>query len=162
MKVIEQGTAQRLVVGPGLLVCAYAAAPTMSDVVVIRTAIATEPDLQGGYHLMVTVDSSAVTQAVQLDAHVRNALGDVMKSAPLRSAAYVLEVSGFTGVAIRAVFTGFMLLGRKRPERVFSSVPEAVAWTSSLPRADPHTIAWAMRAAAATETQADIRVSSSV
>jgi hypothetical protein len=86
-----------------------------------------------------------------------------MKTAPLWSAAYVLALSGFTGVAIRAVFTGFMLLGRKRAERVFSSVPEAVAWTSSLPRADPHTIAAAISAASAasTGTPADDRVSSS-
>ena len=140
MKLIEHGTAQRLVVAPGLLICAYTWVPVLADTQAIRTAIATEPELQSGYHLLVFVDGGSIAQAVQLDADVRSAFTDIMRTAPLWSAGYVIALSGFTGVAIRAVFTSFMLLGRKRPERVFATVNDAISWTSSLPQADRSTL----------------------
>ena len=136
MKLIEHGTAQRIVVAPGVLICAYTGLPTLGDTQAISTAIASEPDLQAGYHLLVFVDGGNIAQAVQLDAEVRNAFSEIMRTAPLWSAGYVISIAGFTGVAIRAVFTSFMLLGRKRPERVFATVHDAVAWTASLPQAD--------------------------
>lgn len=147
MKVIEHGTAQRLVVAPGLLICAYTWVPTLADTQAIRVAIATEPDLQEGYHLLVFVDGGSIAQAVQMDTDVRNAFADIMRTAPLWSAGYVIALAGFTGVAIRAVFTSFMLLGRKRPERVFATVHDAIAWTASLPKGDRSTLEQAVQLA---------------
>jgi hypothetical protein len=140
MNVIQHGPRQRLVVAPGVLLCVYTSAPTVVDAQAIRAAIDTEPDLKDGYHLLVCVDGSGFVGAVQLDADARKAFGDIMRTAPLWSAGYVIAMSGFTGVAVRAIFTGFMLLGRARPERVFATVHDAIAWTASLPRADRATI----------------------
>lgn len=128
MKLVD-GTSQRLFLGPGLMVADYRAPPTTADMGVLRTAIAIEPDLKDGYHLIINVVGR---HSGQLDAVVRNELNALMRTAPMKSAAYVLNIQGFGGVAIRTVFAGFTLLGARRPEKVFAHLDEAFVWTATL------------------------------
>jgi hypothetical protein len=129
---LQPVTDQRIVVAPGLMVCGFTEFPTVDDTTVLRASLA-RPEVVGGFHLMIVIDGSRVVRLSQLQAEARNNLNDIMRISPLRSAAYVLSMTGFAGTAVRTVFAGFMLLGRKRPEKLFAHIGDAVAFTSSFP-----------------------------
>lgn len=145
--VLQPVTDQRLVVAPSLLVCGYTEFPTVDDTAVLRAALA-RPELVDGFHLLIVIDGRRVVRLSQLRPEARRNLNDIMRSAPLHSAAYVLSMTGFAGIAVRTVFTGFMLLGRPRPEKVFGTIDDAIAFTTSFPGVDRRTVDAALRLAA--------------
>jgi hypothetical protein len=129
---LQPVTDQRIVLAPGLMVCGFTEFPTVDDTHVLRASLA-RPEVVDGFHLMIVIDGSRVVRLSQLKAEVRDNLNDIMRISPLRSAAYVLSMTGFAGIAVRTVFTGFMLLGRKRPEKMFATLSDAMAWSSAFP-----------------------------
>lgn len=143
---LQPVTDQRIVVAPGLMVCGYTEFPTVDDTRVLRASLA-RPEVVDGLHLMIVVDGSRIVRLSQLKAEARENLNDIMRTAPLRSAAYVLSMSGFAGTAVRTVFAGFMLLGRKRPEKMFANVAEAVAFTTTFPDVNARDLDDALRLA---------------
>ena len=140
-------TDQRLVVAPGLMVCGYTEFPTVDDTTVLRASLA-RPEVVDGFHLMIVIDGSRVVRLSHLKTEARDSLNDIMRVAPLRSAAYVLSMTGFAGIAVRTVFAGFMLLGRKRDEQLFANLSDAVAFTSSFPDVNARELDAAVRLAA--------------
>jgi hypothetical protein len=129
---LEPVTDQRIVLAPGVMVCGYTEFPTVDDTHLLRASLA-RPEIIDGFHLLIVIDASRVVRLSQLQAEARSNLNDIMRVAPLRSAAYVLSMEGFGGIVVRALFTGFMLLGRKRPEKTFATLSDAMAWTSAFP-----------------------------
>lgn len=128
MHLINNGTAQTLLIAPGLMIADYTAMPILDDLATIREAMTCEPDLKAGYHLLVNVTGVG---SAKPDPELRAGFVALMRIAPVKSCAYVFTIRGFFGAAIRMVFSSFTLVGRERPEKVFDRLDAACDWLAA-------------------------------
>lgn len=118
----------------GLWVMILHAPPTKAGMLLARPALESMVRrIPSGFSTLTWILGSA---GFRMDGDARTAAADVTRAfePQILAQATLVEGEGFQTAAVRAILTGLdAMSGSAKPKRVFSSLTEAVAWSTSRP-----------------------------
>lgn len=128
LRLVERGKGYAILASPRMFITMHDGPPDMASVMAearyARTSLGHAPRSVG---CMVILRSATTPPPEEVRAAIPALLDDIAKASA--GLAMVIEGTGFRGAALRAVFSGFLLIKRMPyPTSVFGGVTEALGW----------------------------------